>query len=121
MDTKYNGWSNYETWNVKLWMDNEQGSCELWQERAESCYDDNDEDDAPAVRLSEASEALANELESMHDDYLAELNLQGCFADIMGAAMARIDWREIADSLLTEIDVPTTSDAQGVADMEFRT
>ena len=22
--TKYNGWSNYETWNFKLWLDNEE-------------------------------------------------------------------------------------------------
>ena len=24
MDNKYNGWSNYETWNFKLWLDNDQ-------------------------------------------------------------------------------------------------
>ena len=23
-DTRYNGWSNYETWNVALWLDNEE-------------------------------------------------------------------------------------------------
>ena len=22
--TKYNGWTNYETWNFKLWLDNDQ-------------------------------------------------------------------------------------------------
>ncbi len=26
----YNGWSNYETWNVKLWMDNDEGSYNYW-------------------------------------------------------------------------------------------
>ena len=24
-DTEYNGWTNYETWNVALWIDNDQG------------------------------------------------------------------------------------------------
>ena len=24
----YNGWANYETWNVALWIDNEQGTYE---------------------------------------------------------------------------------------------
>jgi len=26
MSEKYNGWSNYETWNVALWAGNDEGS-----------------------------------------------------------------------------------------------
>ena len=29
----YNGWSNYETWNVALWLDNDEGSYNYWQDR----------------------------------------------------------------------------------------
>ena len=25
----YNGWTNYETWNVKLWLDND-GELDYW-------------------------------------------------------------------------------------------
>lgn len=25
-DTAYNGWANYQTWNVMLWMDNEESA-----------------------------------------------------------------------------------------------
>jgi hypothetical protein len=32
LDTTYNGWTNYETWNVALWINNEEGLYELARE-----------------------------------------------------------------------------------------
>jgi hypothetical protein len=32
---RYNGWSNYETWCVHLWLTNEEGSYRYWREEAE--------------------------------------------------------------------------------------
>jgi hypothetical protein len=34
-DKRYNGWANYETWAVNLWIDNCQGTQEYWNERAQ--------------------------------------------------------------------------------------
>jgi len=34
---EYNGWTNYETWLVKLWQDNDQGELEYWQKQSEEC------------------------------------------------------------------------------------
>ena len=31
-DTTYNGWENYETWNVALWINNEEGLYEFARE-----------------------------------------------------------------------------------------
>jgi hypothetical protein len=31
-DTEYNGWTNYETWNVALWINNNQGLYHLAQQ-----------------------------------------------------------------------------------------
>jgi hypothetical protein len=30
----YNGWKNYETWNLKLWLDNDQDTYHYWQHAA---------------------------------------------------------------------------------------
>ena len=32
LDTSYNGWENYETWNVALWINNDEGLYRLAQE-----------------------------------------------------------------------------------------
>ena len=31
-DTEYNGWTNYETWNVALWIQNDEGFYSLARE-----------------------------------------------------------------------------------------
>lgn len=95
-DNRYNGWVNYETWNAALWIDND-GRSEHWNERApeilESCEFDKD---AACVEL-------AAELEAEADEFRPEVS--GMYADLLGAAMGAIDWREIAEHYMDEIEV----------------
>jgi hypothetical protein len=38
-DKTYNGWPNYATWNVMLWMDNEEGAYRLYREKVQRYKD----------------------------------------------------------------------------------
>ena len=98
-DRKYNGWTNYETWCVNLWLDNDEGSSDYWRERAREAYEETNEDDDADTRRDEAAEALRGELESAHDDMLDELapSINGTvFSDLMRASLSEVNWGEIA-------------------------
>ena len=39
-DTTYNGWKNYETWNVVLWLDNDEGLHSLVRHSDSETYEE---------------------------------------------------------------------------------
>ena len=97
MSDKYNGWSNYETWNWALWINNEQGWQETVNEQAEECYRDADKGED---RKHDACTALADILKSEAEENSPEVT--GPYADILNAALGAIDWYEIAESFISE-------------------
>ena len=108
MDTKYNGWSNYQTWNCKLWIDNDQGSQEFVEDQARQFLEDNQEcdDDGNVIGHDKetASQQLATWLEEWHDEQRAEITgVSGVFADLLGHALGMIDWREIAENIIDDV------------------
>lgn len=102
----YNGWANYETWLVKLWMDNE-GSNEYWSEMALECMTEaiDDESDVESVKYA-ARNSLAERIQNEHEEFVDELLPKAGFAtDLMSASLGRVDWREIAEHYVDEIPV----------------
>jgi hypothetical protein len=82
----YNGWTNYETWLVSLWLDNEEGSYNAVRDMA---------------RENDNARDLADALKSMHEEAMPETT--GVFADLLNAAMSEVNWREIAEHYLGDL------------------
>jgi hypothetical protein len=99
-DKRYNGWANYETWAVNLWITNEEGSDSYWREKTQEIADDEGEKDAAAGKLAEALKDEIRDGEGA-PDLGASL-----YADLLGAALSEVDWYEIAEAFLSDVDWP---------------
>lgn len=105
---RYNGWTNYETWNVKLWMDNDEGSYRHYGALAQEVYDDS-EADKNFTREERAtltlSDRLKDEYEESMQTWLDESHrAASVWADLLGAALSEVNWHEIAEHLIDDVD-----------------
>ncbi len=101
---RYNGWKNYETWAVALWLDNEQGTHEAAREMARDTYENASERNRVPVWTSEqyARYTLADSLKAwVTDDMMPDLGAS-LAADLLGAALSEVDWNEIAEHYLDD-------------------
>jgi hypothetical protein len=105
----YNGWSNYETWNVKLWIDNEEGSYNYWREQVRDSWERHHDKEATVYEISK-------QLKSEHEDNTPTVT--GVYADLLNAALSEVNWYEIAEAMVNdeefEDDVELTEDSAEV-------
>lgn len=86
----YNGYSNYFTWAVSLWLDNEEEAYKQIRRKAN--------------QLKGKQEAVY-ELESYLKEFVEAnnpLSQSSMFSDILNHALAWVNWREIAENILSE-------------------
>ena len=76
MCREYNGWSNYETWVVKLWLDN---SFDGWKKEYSN---------------KGSLKELIQELYELEDIS----NKTNMFNDLLGGALDNVNYREILES-----------------------
>ena len=97
----YNGWTNYETWLVALWMENGAGESDYWHDRAVETVEDND------GALPEAAEDLAADIEAAVSEGAPE---SGLHADIINNTLRAVDWQEIARHYVDAVDFQPRGD-----------
>lgn len=90
-DSEYQGWRNYETWAVALWLDNDRGLYEMVREWAT---------EARSSSGKRAKFVLADQLKEYIDENKPEL--EGMWADLLNGAIDEVYWDEIAASILAE-------------------
>lgn len=90
-DETYNGWTNYETWNVALWLNNDQGLQEAAHEIVSESWDD--------TYPWKAGEALKDFVEEMQPDLGANM-----WSDLLTAALSQVHWTEIAENFHEDED-----------------
>ena len=81
----YNGWSNYETWNVHLWLTNDEGSYEMARDAVRH------------ARPNREDEAIRDLVREMAPDLGASM-----FSDLLTAALDSVNWQEVADAFKDE-------------------
>lgn len=115
-EKKYNGWTNYETWAVALWLDNERESYERWRylarefiQQAPRRHPKMFPEDVPHQT---ATSILANRIRAELLDNTPDV-LAGVYADLLGAALSEVDWREIAGHYIDEVATDSAAATEG--------
>ena len=83
----YQGWTNYETWAVSLWLSNDESSYHYWRERTQDIIpDDGSKETVVGI--------LAGYLKEEHETFMPEV--EGVWSDLLTHAVQQVDWHEIA-------------------------
>lgn len=93
MNTKqYNGWTNYETWLVQLWIDTEEWSHSSFRSMVKNVHEE----------FQTVSEVSDSAKEWVENNMVGEFQ-NGFVADLIGAALAEVNWFEIAEHAIEEL------------------
>jgi hypothetical protein len=100
-DTTYNGWTNYPTWNVHLWITNEESLYDWALELVRGVVEVNRD-------TANAGQTVRYQASGRIKDWVVDElapDLGASFAaDLLGYALDQVNWVEIADSMIQAAD-----------------
>jgi hypothetical protein len=105
----YNGWTNYTTWGAALVLDNEQETHERCNEMAER-FKRNAPDDINVPNIWTEEQSTRFRMVDWLSDYVEDLcgieggNLPLMARQMIGSALADVDWDEIANHYLSALE-----------------
>lgn len=97
---KYNGWSNYPTWCVNLWIDNDETIYNEIYLLAEDCYNDAEDEE-----YHTREERAILDFKSILRNYIEELDYldnSSMFADLLSWALEEVNWYELSKSIIMD-------------------
>ena len=94
MSEKYNGYNNYETWLVALWIDNDQCYLEDVRSMADGCTEKDTNDLATSIK---------EYVENMPDVSQA-IESGGMVADLVNSTLSDVDWYELAEMYIKDVN-----------------
>lgn len=111
----FQGWKNYETHALVLWLDNYETmylhACALAKEAKEQSDEDKEEIAKDGYRLlgcakvtfpREPHTVLADSLKDWLEEQMPEV--EGVWADLLNAAFSEVDWFAVAEHYLTTVE-----------------
>jgi hypothetical protein len=99
MAKRYQGWTNYVTWNVATQIQNDEALAEYWQEVASWAFDLADDANEIDDQKYEAAGELAARLENEYRPSASDQRTPSPGGD------GRVNFREIADELISDLSM----------------
>ena len=102
----YQGYHNYATFLVKVWIDNDQGNVEYWVEQAQDLYINHAEDTKYFTKREEATILLAENMKEYYEERMPESissdNIGGLWADLLHSALSDVVWIELSGMIMEQ-------------------